>query len=269
MASNSKKSRQGEKRPRNQTNESNLPKRKIDSNSPIIASFKEYQLELDLRYDKHERLVKKSRDATIVSKRIIFALQRVAGTENWEQIVQETSQKFLEVKEILKIIAEELQGEDPFLFARACSPGLQEYIEALSFAHYLKHKNLISFNQVQENFMFSNEGGKDLSLNPFDYILGVADLTGELMRLCINCAAAGDRKTPFDVCNFLRKVHGAFMSFGNVSRDVASKLRVLKSSLNKVENACYTLKVRGSEMPQHALAEVLNRETDLEKMTEF
>jgi hypothetical protein len=29
------------------------------------------------------------------------------------------------------------------------SPGLQEYIEALSFAHYLEHKTLITFEQVQ------------------------------------------------------------------------------------------------------------------------
>ncbi|XP_078352114.1 translin-associated protein X-like [Oculina patagonica] len=250
--------RRGEKRSRTQTNESNFPKRQIDENSPIIKSFRKHQQELDSRHDKHERLVKCSRDVTIASKRIIFLLQRVAGTDKREQILKEADEKFLEVKELLKTIASELEGEDPYRFSRAYSPGLQEYIEALSFSHFLKNKTLISYEQVKATFEFSKEGGKDLDLNPFDYVLGIADLTGELMRLCINSAANGDQNTPFEVCRFLREIHEAFLSFGNVSRDVASKLRVLKTSMNKVENACYTLRVRGSEIPQFSLAEALN-----------
>ena len=257
--------RRGEKRARTQAPESSFPKRKVDENSPIMLSFKQHQQELDSRHDKHERLVKCSRDVTITSKRIIFLLQRVAGTDNRQQILKEADEKFLEVKELLKAIALELEGEDPFLFTRAYSPGLQEYIEALSLAHFLKNKTLISYEQVKEEFEFSKKGGNDLDLNPFDYILGIADLTGELMRLCINSAANGDRNTPFEVCSFLREIHNAFSAFGNVSRDFASKLRVLKASMNKVEVACYTLKVRGSEIPQFALAEALNSDITSEE----
>lgn len=252
--------RRGKKRTCSQANDGSLPQRNIEENSPVVMSFREYQNELDSRYDKRERLVKCSRDVTIASKRIIFLLQRVAGTENRGQFLKEADEKFLEVQELLRTIALELDGEDPFLFARAFSPGVQEYIEALSFSHYLKNKTLISFEQVRASFEFSKEGGKDLKLNPFDYVLGIADLTGELMRLCINSAANGDRNTPFEVCRFLREVHDAFVSFGNVSKDVASKVRVLKTSISKVESACYTLKVRGSEIPQFALAEALNSE---------
>ena len=195
---------------------------------------------------------------TIASKRIIFLLQRAGGSDNQELILKEADEKFLEVKGLLKMIASELDGEDSYLFSRAYSPGLQEFIEALSFSHFLRNKTLISYEQVKATFEFSKEGGKDLELNPFDYILGVADLTGELMRLCINSAANGDKETPFEVCRFLRDIHDSFLSFGNVSRDLSSKLRVLKASMNKVEVACYTLKVRGSEIPQFALAEALN-----------
>lgn len=39
--------------------------------------FEQYQIELDAKHDKHERLIKKSRDLTIESKRIIFLLHRV------------------------------------------------------------------------------------------------------------------------------------------------------------------------------------------------
>ena len=232
------KQRKG-KRPRPQAQESSPPKRKVDENSPVILSFKNHRQELDYRYDKHERLVKCSRDVAIASKRIIFNLQRVAGASDMEQLFKEADEKFVKVKELLNTIALELEGEDPLLFTRAYSPGVQEYIRAL--------------------LKFSNEDGKDLglSLNPFDYVLGIADLTGELMRFCINSASSGDQNTPFEVCSFLREIHNAFVAFGNVSREIASKLRVLKASMNKVEVACYTLKVRGSEIPQFALAEAL------------
>ncbi|GFT84324.1 translin-associated protein X [Trichonephila clavipes] len=50
----------------------------IEDNSPVIKLFKTYQTELDARYDKYERLVKKSRDLTIESKRVIFLLHRVS-----------------------------------------------------------------------------------------------------------------------------------------------------------------------------------------------
>ena len=266
MASGFKRGRRGEKRPQSQDSESNLPARKVDENSPVLASFRKFQVELVSRYDKHERLVKCSRDVTIHSKRIIFLLQRVAGADNAEQIFEEAEAKFTEVKEFLKKIVEELVGEDAFMFVRAYSPGLQEYIEALSFYHFLKTGALISYEGVTENLKFSNEAADRLTVSPFDYILGVADLTGELMRLCINSAANGDRDTPFEVCRFMRLIHDAFVSFGNCNRDVASKLRVLKNSLSKVENACYTLQIRGSEIPKHMLVEVLSCGSGLERL---
>ena len=154
------------KRPRPQAQGSSPPKRKVDENSPVILSFKNHRQELDYRYDKHERLVKCSRDVAIASKRIIFNLQRVAGASDTEQIFKEADEKFVTVKELLNtIIALELEGEDPFLFTRAYSPGVQEYIEALSFAHFLKRKTLISFEQVEAELKFSNEDGKDLGLS--------------------------------------------------------------------------------------------------------
>ena len=48
----------------------------VDENNPVMQMFLGYREELDGRHDKHERLVKISRDITIESKRTIFLLQR-------------------------------------------------------------------------------------------------------------------------------------------------------------------------------------------------
>ncbi len=34
-------------------------------------------------------------------------------------------------------------------------PGLQEYIEAVSFYHYLKHKDLVGLKEVEERLTFT------------------------------------------------------------------------------------------------------------------
>lgn len=49
----------------------------IDENNPIIKAFRGYCVDLDAKHDRHERLVKISRDITIESKRIIFLLHNI------------------------------------------------------------------------------------------------------------------------------------------------------------------------------------------------
>ncbi len=93
---------------------------------------------------------------------------------------------------------------------------------------------------------------------PIEYMLGVADLTGEMMRLAISSVGKGNLDTPFELCKFLRIVYDAFVSYGNVSRHLNQKLWTLKQSVQKVETACYTLQIRGSEIPKHMLLDVFS-----------
>lgn len=101
-------------------------------------------------------------------------------------------------------------------------------------------------------------------MTPVDYLLGVADLTGELMRMCINSVGNGDIDTPFELSQFLCQIYDGFSYIGNTGPyEVSKKLYTLKQSLAKVENACYTLKVRGSEIPKHMLADLFSSKTEI------
>lgn len=103
-----------------------------------------------------------------------------------------------------------------------------------------------------------------LKITPVDYLLGVADLTGELMRMCINSVGNGDIDTPFEVSQFLRQVYDGFSFIGNTGPyEVSKKLYTLKQSLSKVENTCYALKARDSEIPKHMLADVFSVKTEM------
>ena len=101
-----------------------------------------------------------------------------------------------------------------------------------------------------------------LPIPPAEYILGISDLTGELMRLAINSVGQGNLTTPLDICQILRKIHNEFIMFGNRLRGLPKKLEVLKNSLKKVENTCYTIHIRGLEVPQNMLATLVASNTD-------
>lgn len=61
----------------NRDNNSKQIREEIETENPTIKLFQAYSLELDDKHDRHERLVKASRDITIESKRIIFFLHNI------------------------------------------------------------------------------------------------------------------------------------------------------------------------------------------------
>ncbi|KAM6916201.1 translin-associated protein X [Xenentodon cancila] len=248
--------------------------------SPVTAAFKVFQQELDTKHDKYERLVKISRDITIESKRIIFLLHRVTSVPDVEDILNEADVRLDGVRQKIGQIAEELRGEDIYQFHRAFTPGVQEYVEAISFLHYIRHRSLISLEEINARLVFmraekANPKGSGevpplgsqvltFHVTPSDYLLGIADLTGELMRMCISSVGNGDIDTPFQLSQFLRQIHDGFSYIGNTGPyEVSKKLHTLRQSLSKVEDACYTLRVRGSEIPKHMLADVFCSRTTL------
>ena len=252
--------------------------------SPVLQLFQGFQTELDCRHDKYERIVKCSRDITVQSKRVIFLLHRGLDEKSRAKILDEATGKFAAIKELFKKMATELLNEDCYQFIKAYSPGLQEFIEAYSFWYFLKHGSIVSFEQICKELVFENVAQETNSqqqlhnppdenipnplteiqvpIPPAEYILGVSDLTGELMRLAINSVGQGNLTTPLEVCQILRKIHDEFVVFGNRQRGLPKKLEVLKNSLKKVENTCYTIHIRGSEVPENMLATLIASHTE-------
>lgn len=270
-------------------------RKNVDFNSPIIQAFSTFQKELDEKHDRYERLVKLSRDITIESKRIIFLLHRITGDADKDDITREAFERLSTIQSLhLSKIAEELVSQDISQFLHAFTAGLQEYIEAVAFYVYVKEARLVTKSEMEERYLqlkrsSATEKGDPMSedtadsadttesedkqkvetscgeplsfeIPPLEFVLGLADFTGELMRLCINSIGNGDLELPFEAVDFLRKVYDGFQLIGNqAGRELTRKVRTLRQSLWKVENVCYTLQVRGSEIPKHMLLDVINK----------
>jgi hypothetical protein len=66
-------------------------------------------------------------------------------------------------------------------------------MEALSFQHYLETQSVISQEEAQAKITTMCGEGGAVSLTPDDYILGICDMTGELMRFSVTSMATNGK----------------------------------------------------------------------------
>ena len=98
-----------------------------------------------------------NRDVSAASKKVIFLLQRILNeTSNDDRVLSlraadEAKKKLADARAMLRSIAHELVGPNFWRYAHQISSGLQEYIEALSFAHYIEYGGLVSYEQARAN----------------------------------------------------------------------------------------------------------------------
>ena len=145
----------------------------------IMLAFQDFRQEFDDHNDRRERLIKVccsvarlwlwltsrklSRDATNLSKKVIFLLQRIATEETDEDeavaaAVQQSRQKFAEIIPVFSQMRAELAPGTFWRYQKTIAAALQEYIEARAFAHYLEHRTLLTFAQVQRDLVLQEEG---------------------------------------------------------------------------------------------------------------
>ncbi len=134
-------------------------------------------------------------------------------------------------------------------------------MEAISFQHYLETQTLITHAQAQSTLP------PGIPLPEDDYILGLFDLVGELMRFAITTmatngelprgmASAGGGGEARDILTDLRALRTCFEYLdttaggGGGKRDVEKKMEVMRSCVEKVEGAVCGMIIRGRERPK-------------------
>ncbi|KAI0932577.1 hypothetical protein AcV7_000360 [Taiwanofungus camphoratus] len=241
----------------------------LSSRDSIIRAFDEFRDELDDHNDRRERLIKNSRDVTDLSKKIIFLLHRTMTEDVSEsngralalRAASRARDKLRDVQRLLASIRDEVAGDRFWRYQRNVSPGLQEYIEALSFAHYLEQGTLISYEEVLSS-LCDEHGVLYFPLPLEDYLLGLSDLTGELMRYAISSISRrGGRSKANEVCVFVRGCKADFEGLTPYFRDLRKKQAVTSQSLEKIEDVAYAIAVRSSEygLPPELLDDIVVR----------
>ncbi|KAG8167471.1 hypothetical protein KVR01_003160 [Diaporthe batatas] len=248
--------------------------------TPMFESFRD---ELDGHHDRRERIVKASRDITALSKKIIFSLQRIRKIqpELPDHVEKDIQSRLGDISKLLATLAPDVQGIHRYRYSRSLMC-LEELIEALTFAHYLRTQCLMGFGEAVAKVAELSEHPSDkmdvdvgdppaaagtgclrpsVLITEDDYLMGIFDLSGEMMRFATTSAAlagkmAGGSATPpadgrertiavdmQDLGSFFEMLPQQY------TKSYQVKLSTLRSSVLKVEKLAYGLTVRGTERP--------------------
>lgn len=201
-----------------------------------------------------------------------------------ESIAKENNDRFSQIRSLFSTIANEIStGPNAWRYHYQFSPGLQEYIEALSFQYYIENQRLITHEDVIRSLP------ENILVTDSDYVLGLFDLTGEMMRFGITSMtskglAPGGKDTsvakttdgPSDekpeqtpqnqgdtIVDDLRALRAMFEGLNlprrhNMGRDLQQKMDTMQASVEKVERAAYGLQVRGNERPTGWMPDLSN-----------
>lgn len=226
----------------------------LPPDNPVILMFKQISCHLTDRHDRHERLVKLSRDITIESKRVIFLLHSCMGKEDREKGMEEAKERLgTLIAGPLKLIGLELHNRPDYLHCRASSPGFQEFVEAYTFYSVLNDATIPTCDDIQSEMIYTetNDEGEEKTfmtvMTQRDYMLGLADLTGELMRRNIHCITSGeigDGELTFEVIQML---HTGFLGLVWTSKELHRKFSTTSANTAKAESAMFGVQVRNVE----------------------
>lgn len=191
---------------------------------------------------------------------------RTLGEPLPQHVIKANKQYYDTIKSQLTIIAKEAQGINFYRYNRQISPGCQEYLEAVLFEHYLTTASLMDYPLAIENVRQMSSANVDgetlhLDLTWEDYLLGLFDMTGELMRFAITAMATkgalpavsvveGDRNVLHDMRALRTALEALEFGHGPFAKDVSRKMQVMKDSVEKIEKTLYGLTVRGAERPK-------------------
>ncbi|KAL5553810.1 hypothetical protein UlMin_041211 [Ulmus minor] len=225
--------------------------RTMTTDTPMADAFSKYADYLNDLNEKRERVVKASRDITMNSKKVIFQVHRISN-DNREEVLAK-AEKDLEAvsNQHISRLIKELSGSDFWKLRRAYSPGVQEYVEAATFCRFCRTGTLLHLDEINATLLpLSDPSLEPLQINVLDYLLGLADLTGELMRLAIGRISDGDLDFAKKICMFVRDIYRELtllVPSMDETYDMKSKMEVMLQSVMKIENACFSVHVRGSE----------------------
>ncbi|KAL7240728.1 hypothetical protein ACSBR2_006389 [Camellia fascicularis] len=219
--------------------------------SSMRDAFANYADCLNELNDKRERVVKASRDITINSKKVIFQVHRMSK-HNKEEVLEKAEKDLAAVTDqYVARLVKELGGTDFWKLRRAYSPGVQEYVEAATLFKFCKTGTLLNLGEINGILLPLSDPSLDpLQINVLDYLLGLADLTGELMRMAIGRISDGELEYAEKICRFVREIHRELTLLApdmDDSNEMKTKMDTMLQSVVKIENACFSVHVRGSE----------------------
>ncbi|MFH1638549.1 MAG: hypothetical protein ABIB71_09045 [Candidatus Woesearchaeota archaeon] len=174
--------------------------------------------EMDAFDVKREETIILSRKIIIVSKQMIYSIQR-SDMANAEKLAAE----------IKKLVSELPEDNHEINLVKVAK---QEYAEAMFCLGYTRDKKLPS--------------KEELSISAEEYLLGICDFTGEMVRLAVNSVINGDTGKALEIRGMVSEIYGEILKFDFRNGELRKKSDTIKWNLNKLEDLALEIKLRGN-----------------------
>jgi len=181
------------------------------------AEFDKIRKQLSEFEEKREELIQLSRKTISVSKKIIYSLHA--------NKLEEASKHLDEITKLAK----QVQGNYHYDLGMA-KVAVQEYVEAVTYLEYVKTGKLLEFSK--------------LGIDVESYLLGLCDLSGELVRRAVNKGIEGDKEEIVKIRKFVEEIYSEFLTFELRNSDLRHKADSLYWNLRKLEDMLFSLKTR-------------------------
>ncbi|MCF7860619.1 hypothetical protein K9M79_00105 [Candidatus Woesearchaeota archaeon] len=171
---------------------------------------------------KRNALIIESRDIVRESKRAIYSIHR--------DDLKTAKKHITELNKKLSTFQSKLVKNPRLYYSGFSKIAEQEYVEAVAFYIFVCENRLVTYTE--------------LNIDEEYYLLGVIDLTGELVRKAVNSAIANDIKMVYRIKDFLNDLYGELLKFNFSNGELRKKYDSIKYSVNKLEDLVFQIKAR-------------------------
>tara|TARA_Y100000310_G_scaffold345831_1_gene470776 strand:- start:258 stop:809 length:552 start_codon:yes stop_codon:yes gene_type:complete len=178
------------------------------------AEFEDIKKDLLSFEEKREEVIALSRTIIQLSKKIIYAVHRT-DMDKAKSLIPEITKK-------VKLLPEKNYDTGMANVAK------QEYVEALTFFEFVKSGKI--------------PGRKTLDVSSDQYLLGMCDLTGEIVRFGVNQAVKNNKKETEKAKNSVEEIYGQFLELDLRNGELRKKSDQIKYNLLRLEEVVYNLK---------------------------
>ncbi len=179
------------------------------------------------KIDKYEiqrdSLIRDSRDAVKLSKRIIYSLHR--------NNIKDASRHVKSIQTKMTKLHKTANMNPKLSTTGAYKVAVQEYIEAFTFYKLMTQKKIPTNAQ--------------LKVDPEYYLLGLIDLVGELVRRAINSAIKERYETAVQLKDLVSELYDELLLFDFAGGELRKKFDSIKYDLKKLEDLVLSLKLNG------------------------
>ena len=185
-------------------------------NKSEFSKIRQEMHKLDM---KREEVIQTSREVITLSKQIIYAAQR--------NDMKEAEASIKKIKEKIKKLRKVNISTDTSINSVA----FQEYVEAIAFYEFVKNKKIPT--------------KASLGVSAEDYLSGLCDLTGELVRKAIFDVIHKKFDEAEKIKELVHDIYGEFLKLHLRNGELRKKSDSIKWNLKKLEEVMYDISMKG------------------------